>query len=55
MRGNDSKLVSVRRRKVWKDYMKMIINEENDWEDNVEWDAVEDPTDCVSRRRRHKR
>ena len=29
--------------------MERIINEENDWERNVEGDAVEGPVDCVSR------
>ena len=28
------------RDKVWKDYMEMIMNEENDWNHNVEGDTV---------------
>ena len=35
--------------KVWKDYMERIMNEENDWDHNVEGDAVEGPVVCVSR------
>ena len=31
-------------REVWKDYMEKIMNEENDWDHNVEG-----PVDCVSR------
>ena len=34
---------------VWKDYMKRITNEENDWDHDVEGDAVEGPVVCVSR------
>ena len=30
--------------------MKRIMNEENDWDDNVEGDAVEGPVVCVSRK-----
>ena len=37
------------RGKIWKDYMKMIMNEENEWDHNVEGDAVEGPVVCVSR------
>ena len=37
------------RGKVWKDYMKRIMNEENDWDHNMEGDAVEGHVDCVSR------
>ena len=29
--------------------MKMIMNLENDWDENVEGDAVEGPVDCVCR------
>ena len=32
---------------VWKDYMERIMNEENDWNGNVEGDTVEDPVVCV--------
>ena len=42
--------VSVRRKKVvWKDYMERIMNEENDWDHNVEGDAAECPVVCVGR------
>ena len=37
------------RGKVLKDYMERIVNEENDWDRNMEGDAVEGPADCVSR------
>ena len=51
MRGSDEKLCfsEKERGKVWKDYMERIMNEENDWERNVEGDAVEGPVVCVSR------
>ena len=29
------------------DYMERSMNEENDWDRNVEGDAVEDPVVCV--------
>ena len=42
--------VLVRRKEVvLKDYMERIMNEENDWDHNVEGDAVEDQVVCVSR------
>ena len=37
------------RGKVWKDYMKRTMNEENDWDHNVEGDAAESPEVCESR------
>ena len=41
---------SVRKRdRVFKAYMERIIFEENDWDHNVEGDAVEGLEDCVSR------
>ena len=51
MRGSDGKLcISEKERgKVWKDYMERIMNEENDWDRNVEEDAVEGPVVCVGR------
>ena len=51
MRGSDGKLCfcEKERCKVWKDYMKSIMDEENDWDRNVEGDAVEGPVVCVSR------
>ena len=51
MTGSDGKLCSSEkeRGKVRKDYMERIINEENDWDHNVEGDAVECPVVCVCR------
>ena len=48
MRGSDGKLYfsEKERVKVWKDCMERIIN---DWDRNVEGDAVEGPVVCVSR------
>ena len=45
MRGSDGKLCSSekKRGKVWKDDMERIVNEENDWDRNVERYAVEGP------------
>ena len=34
--------------KVWKNYMDRIMNEDNDWYQNVEGVAVEGPVVCVS-------
>ena len=52
MRGSDGKLCfsEKERGKVWKDYMERIVNEESDWYNNVEGDAVEGPVVCVSER-----
>ena len=46
MRGSDGKLCYSEkdRGNVWKDY-----NEENDWDHNVEGDAVEGPVVCIGR------
>ena len=43
MRGSDGELPfrALERGKVWKDYIERIINEENDWDHNVEGDAIE--------------
>ena len=51
MRGSNGKLCfsEKKRGRVWKDYMEGIMNEENDWDRNVEGDAVKDPVVCVSR------
>ena len=51
MRGSDGKMcfTEKERGKVWKDYMERIMNEENDWNRNVEGDAVEGPVACVCR------
>ena len=51
MRGSDGKLCfsEKERDKVWKDYMERIMNEKNDWDHNVDGDAVEGPVVCVGR------
>ena len=51
MRGRNRKLCfsEKERGEVWKDYMERIMNEQNDWDHNVEGDAVEGSVDCVSR------
>ena len=50
MRDSDGKLCfsEKKRGKVWKDYMEGIMIEENDWDHNVEGDAVEGQVVCVS-------
>ena len=51
MRGSGEKLCfdEMERGKVCKYYMKQIMNEENNWDRNVEGDAVEGPVVYVSR------
>ena len=51
MRRNYVKLCFSKkeRGKFWKDYMERIMNEENDWDHNVEGDAVEGSVIFVSR------
>ena len=51
MRGSDGKLCFSEKEigNVWKNYMERIMNEDNDWDHNVEGDAVEGPVVCVSR------
>ena len=51
MRVSDGKLClsDKERGKVWKDDMERIMNDENDWDHNVEGDAVEGLVVCVSR------
>ena len=51
MRGSDGKLCfsEKERGKVWKDHIERIMNKENDWDHNVEGDAVEGPVVCVRR------
>ena len=51
MRGSNDKLCfsEKERGKFWQDYMETIINEENDWDHNVEGDAVVGPVICVNR------
>ena len=45
MRESDGKLCLSKKEggKVWKNYMEMIMNEENHWDCSVEGDAVEGP------------
>ena len=51
MIGSDRKLCfsEQEQNRVQKDYIKRIMNEENDWDLNVEEDAVGGPVGCVSR------
>ena len=51
MRASNRKLCFIEneRGKVWKDYMERITNKENDWDHNVEGDAVKGSLVCVSR------
>ena len=51
MRGSDRKLCFSGKEsgKLRNDYMEKITNEENDWNHNVEGDAVEGPVVCVSK------
>ena len=53
MRGCDGKLCfsEKERDKVLKDYMERIINEENEWDCNVEGDVVEGSVVCKRERR----
>ena len=49
MRGSDGKLCFSENERcwVWKDYMEMIMVEENDLDQSVEGDAVEGQVVCV--------
>ena len=51
MRGIDGRLCfsEKERGKVWEDYMERIMNDVNDWDHNVERDAIEGQVVCVSR------
>ena len=51
MRKSDGKLCfsEKERGNVWMDYMERTMSDENDWDHNVERDAVEGPVVCVSR------
>ena len=51
MAGSEGKLCFSKneRAKVLKDYMEKIMKEENDWDHNVEGDAVEVPLVLVGR------
>ena len=50
MRGCDEKLCFSDRESgnVWKEYVERIMNDENNWDCNVEGDAVEGAVFCVS-------
>ena len=49
--GSDGKLCISEKEssKVWKDCMERIMNEDNDWDHNVEGDVVEGPVVDVGR------
>ena len=51
MRGSDGELCfsEKERGKVWKHDTERIMNEENDWDHNVEGYVVESPVVCISR------
>ena len=48
MRGSDGKLCFSEKERS-KDDIEKIMNKENDWDHNVEGNAVDGPTDCVRR------
>ena len=51
MRGSDGRLSFSEfkdRGKDWKEHMERIMNEENEWDQNVEADLVEGPVERVS-------
>ena len=50
IRGSDGRLnfSEKDRGKVWKEHMERIINEENEWDQNVKADLVEGPVERVS-------
>ena len=47
LRGRDGRLgfIEEDRAKFWKDYMKKIMNKENEWDHIVEADLVEGPVE----------
>ena len=51
MRGSDEKLClsEKERGKVWKDCIERIMNDENDWDHNMEGNTVQGPVICVCR------
>ena len=51
LRGGDGRLgfIEEDRAKIWKEHMKKIMNEENEWDRMVETDAVEGPVEKVAR------
>ena len=50
MRGSDGSLnfSEKDRGKVWKEHMERIMNEENEWEQNVKAELVEGPVERIS-------
>ena len=50
MRGSDGKLClcEMEGDNVWQDCIEKIMNEQNDWDYNLERDVIESPVDCVS-------
>ena len=50
MRGSNRRLnfSEIDRGRVWKEYMERIMNEENEWDQNVQADLVEGPFERVS-------
>ena len=51
MRGSNGRLnfSEKDRGRVWQEHMERIMNEENDWDQNVQADLVEGPVERVSR------
>ena len=51
LRGGDRRLCFIEedKAKVWKEHMKKIVNEENEWDHMVETDVVEGPVEKVAR------
>ena len=51
VRGSDGRLCFIEKERgnVWKNYMERVLSDENDWDHNVEGDAVEGPVICISR------
>ena len=51
IRGSDGRLnfSEKDRGKVWKEHMEKIMNEENEWDQNVKAELVEGPAERVSR------
>ena len=50
LRGGDERLgfIEEDRAKIWKEYMKKIMNEENEWDHMVETDVLEGPVEKVA-------
>jgi len=51
MRGSDERLnfSEKDRGRVWKEHMERIMNEENEWDQNMQADLVEGPVERVGR------